>query len=222
MTIKRSNLFIGIALVLLLGTLFGFYITNEGGLKRVFSISSSVYVTQDKTLGEKYQQAESTRLQWSELIPENEKAVLQKYQQSSPQTVTDFTNQILQSLQASTDEAYKSAMQSTNTVGDFNGKLVSIAAYIVPLDFDEQQNPRDIFIVPYFGACIHFPPPPPNQMIFARLDSSFENFDYTQAYFLTGVIQEQMFDDQLGTAAYALEVLKIRPYLSEPDDFRQH
>ena len=54
-------------------------------------------------------------------------------------------------------------------VEKLNGKRVAITGYLLPLEFSGPGTPqgvREFFLVPYVGACIHVPPPPPNQMIF--------------------------------------------------------
>ena len=45
---------------------------------------------------------------------------------------------------------------------DLNEKEVRIPGFIVPVDFEQQQTITRFLLVPYFGACIHEPPPPPN------------------------------------------------------------
>ena len=52
-------------------------------------------------------------------------------------------------------------------VSTFNGKQVRIAGFVVPLVFD-QTEVNEFLLVPFVGACIHVPPPPPNQMILVR------------------------------------------------------
>ena len=42
--------------------------------------------------------------------------------------------------------------------------MVRIAAFIVPLE-DNMQESDEFLLVPYFGACIHTPPPPANQIV---------------------------------------------------------
>ena len=59
-------------------------------------------------------------------------------------------------------------------------------------------------------------------MIFARLDGTMKDFDMTQAYTIVGVMSRQLFEDELGTAAYSLRVISIQPYFDDPDDFRRH
>ncbi len=50
-----------------------------------------------------------------------------------------------------------------------NGKKIKIPGYIAPLEVDEQQGiVKEFLLVPYFGACIHVPPPPLNQTILVK------------------------------------------------------
>lgn len=189
-------------------------------IKQLFYIKTNVFQPNETVLIIKDEPLH--RLQWSDLIPENEKTTLQKYQRPSPQTALEFGDQILLSIESSTDLAYQSALQSFNTVTNFDEQYVSISGFVVPLDFTKDKTPSNIFIVPYFGACTHFPAPPPNQMIFAPLNGSFNDFDITQAYTVKGILRQEIFEDQLGSSAYTLAVTSIEPYYGEPDDFRQH
>ncbi len=48
------------------------------------------------------------------------------------------------------------------------GSRVKVPGYIVPLDDDANQL-TEFLLVPYAGACVHTPPPPPNQMIYVKM-----------------------------------------------------
>ncbi len=68
-----------------------------------------------------------------------------------------------------------------------NGKLVRIPGYLLPLEFSGKQV-TEFLLVPWVGACIHTPPPPPNQIVHVKSDKPFEmngNFD---AVWVTGRI----------------------------------
>ncbi len=156
---------------------------------------------------------------WRDLLPDNEKQQLIRYQTPSSE---DLSGQVLRSIQASTDDEYQAALYSTNVVNDFVGNAVSISGFIVPIDVNEDRKVKNFFVVPYFGACLHFPPPPPNQMLFVQLPDGFMQGSIEQAYTLAGTLQQGLFEDPLGTSAYILEVQGIWSYSGEPDDFRSH
>ncbi|WP_271003949.1 DUF3299 domain-containing protein, partial [Listeria seeligeri] len=64
----------------------------------------------------------------------------------------------------------RSAWDEAPTVSSFAGHDVRIMGYVVPLE-SGPSGIREFLLVPYFGACIHTPPPPANQIIFVRLES---------------------------------------------------
>lgn len=49
-------------------------------------------------------------------------------------------------------------------VETYAGQRIKIAGYVVPLEATRDAE-REFLLVPYFGACIHTPPPPANQII---------------------------------------------------------
>jgi hypothetical protein len=208
---------------LLLGAATGFaYVQYQPTLAQWFLFKPKPYQTDETSLQTNFQALNPIKLQWSQLLPDNEKFILEKYQQRQASSSREFSDNIALSLQASTDNEYSAAMVSTNSVDIFDNKAVSIAGYIVPIDYVGDRSLSNIFIVPYFGACLHFSPPPPNQMIFAQLGAGFTDFDITQAYRLDGIFRRDLFEDPLGTSAYILEVVSIEPYYDNPDNFRRH
>ena len=44
------------------------------------------------------------------------------------------------------------------------GQVVRIPGFVVPLE-DSKEGLKEFLLVPYFGACIHSPPPPANQIV---------------------------------------------------------
>ncbi len=65
---------------------------------------------------------------------------------------------------------------------DLNDKVIRLAGYLLPLEFSDQ-GVRDFLLVPYLGACIHVPPPPPNQIVLVQLAKKFQVTDlFTPAW----------------------------------------
>ena len=79
----------------------------------------------------------------------------------------------LSSLQDSSDEAMKAMITIRKKLDEAPivraqlNKKVRIPGYAVPLD-TERSETREFLLVPYFGACIHTPPPPANQIVLVR------------------------------------------------------
>ena len=63
---------------------------------------------------------------------------------------------------------------ATATRPEVLGKKVRIPGYLLPLDVKDGAI-TEFLLVPTIGACIHTPPPPPNQMVFVRYETGFAN-----------------------------------------------
>jgi len=66
-------------------------------------------------------------------------------------------------------EKMKLALNSAPINPAMNGKKVKIPGFISPLETDEKKGTvTEFLLVPYFGACIHVPPPPVNQTVLVK------------------------------------------------------
>jgi len=68
---------------------------------------------------------------------------------------------------------------------DLNGKTVRIAGYLLPLEIDETKV-TEFLLVPWVGACIHTPPPPPNQIVYVKMSKPLNNVDLFIPITVTG------------------------------------
>ncbi len=98
------------------------------------------------------------------------------------------------------------------TVEELDNTRVKIPGFVVPLDFNAQNEYTEFLIVPYFGACLHTPPPPPNQIIFAKSKKPTKVDDIYVAYWFEGVLKTQRNDTALADAAYELELAGMSDY----------
>lgn len=177
------------------------------------------YITTDQELLRSVEGNSFDTIGWSQLLPDNERQLLTYY---LPDETLDFTEQIRRSIEASSSEEYKSAAYSTNIVEPLLDNRVTISGFIVPIELGEGRKVQSFFLVPYFGACIHYPPPPPNQMIYVSTPQNFPLPDMHQAYTLSGVLRGGLYEDLLGTSAYQLDLVSVAIFQGTPDDFRQH
>lgn len=104
-------------------------------------------------------------------------------------------------------------------VGELDGQLVRLPGYALPLEFTGSQM-KEFLLVPYVGACIHVPPPPPNQIVFVRLDGGFTAKDLYTPVWITGRMTVNRSSKALSLTdgqanvdtAYALEGIRVEPY----------
>lgn len=180
---------------------------------------TTLYTTTNQSLIDNFSRSQTYRLSWEELIPESEKALLKRYQLP---TSEDVSEQIFLALQANYDDEYRSALISTNVAEETIGRSVAISGFIVPLEVHEDRSIKSFFLVPYYGACIHYPPPPPNQIIYVQLEGSFTHHNMQTAFTVEGILNKGIFEDPMGTSAYLLDAVNITSFSGQPDDFRQH
>ncbi len=76
------------------------------------------------------------------------------------------------------------------------GQAIRLAGYLLPLEFSETGT-KDFLLVPYVGACIHVPPPPPNQIVIVRLAKSFTVKDLFTPVWVTGRLQTKLQEQSL-------------------------
>jgi hypothetical protein len=66
--------------------------------------------------------------------------------------------------------------------------------------------------VPYFGACIHVPPPPANQIVYVTAPKGIALDSIYEAYWITGTMKMQNKSTRLGAAAYSLIADNVEIY----------
>ena len=115
-------------------------------------------------------------------------------------------------IASANDDRYQKALMSTRIIPDMDGQDIKIPGFIVPLEFDEEQIVTQFFLVPFFGACLHEPPPPPNQIIFIHYPQGIKIESLYDPIWVTGNLTASLVENDMATAAYTLEVNSIEDY----------
>ena len=144
---------------------------------------------------------------WEDLMPEGEEERLAQMYQSQMAT-------LYSSAPIAEGSAADTSVQigTFNTVDALNGVKVRIPGYTVPFEYGSKAEITEFLLVPYFGACIHSPPPPPNQTIFVRTDTPIKLKDLAQAVWIEGTMLTQTQNSDLADAAYTIEMTGIEKY----------
>lgn len=146
---------------------------------------------------------------WLELMPKSDQKALEampEIDHNSPEASGTFTEK--GGLKQS--QGLPAVMYSAKTVASMNGKHIRIGGYPVPLETDAKGRSTLFFLVPYPGACIHVPPPPPNQLVLVRYPEGLELDDIYTPLWVTGTLKIEKVDNDLASAAYALDAEKAR------------
>jgi uncharacterized protein len=111
-------------------------------------------------------------------------------------------------------ESGPAAMQTGSAAvnPDIEGLTLRIPGFIVPLDENAQGLVTEFFLVPYYGACIHVPPPPPNQMVYVKPAKPVLVKDTFNAYWITGIMHVQVRSNHIASSSYLMKVEKVEVY----------
>jgi hypothetical protein len=82
---------------------------------------------------------------------------------------------------------------------------------VVPLDF-EATNVKEFLLVPFVGACIHVPPPPPNQIVYVKAEKGLDIAGSFDPVAVTGVISTETAFTGLADAGYTITADEIEPW----------
>ena len=106
-------------------------------------------------------------------------------------------------------------------VKELDGQLVRMPGYLLPLEVSSAKV-TEFLLVPYVGACIHVPPPPPNQIIYVKAaqDNGYDSKKIFEPVWVTGVISVKSMSKELylvdGSSGidigYGMQADKIEPY----------
>lgn len=95
-----------------------------------------------------------------------------------------------------------------------SGQSVRLPGFVVPLESDGRTI-REFLLVPYFGACVHVPPPPANQLIHVIAEQPIPAGMNMTPVWVDGVMQVGRIESELGNAGYQLRAVKIVEYEEE-------
>ncbi len=100
-----------------------------------------------------------------------------------------------------------------------NGKQVRIPGFVTPLD-EHKGMVKEFLLVPYFGSCIHSPPPPVNQTILVKPleGKSISLEEIYEPVWVTGLMKVEFSNTDLAQAGYLIESAQLEIYQEEEAD----
>jgi hypothetical protein len=144
--------------------------------------------------------AAPVELDWDELLPKDART---RFAAGPPPPVHDYLGEGGLAAQQPMDFSVNK---------ELDGQNVKLPGFIVPLDIGKDGLVAEFFLVPYFGACIHVPPPPPNQIVYVRMSKGIALESIYEAYWITGRMKLQNKTTRLGASAYHLVGDKVEIY----------
>lgn len=93
-----------------------------------------------------------------------------------------------------------------------DGAYIRMPGFILPLEF-ASDGVDTFLLVPYVGACIHVPPPPPNQLVFVDARTPWPNDQLWEAVWVTGEIRTELLTTEMAESGYALSADHMEVYV---------
>ena len=122
-------------------------------------------------------------------------------------------------LSIANDIKKKRIKKATAVVPELDGQRVKLPGYLLPLEFEEKKV-TEFLLVPWFGACIHTPPPPPNQIVLVTVEEGYDSQEQFAPVWVWGEMQVKsaqknlyLVDGESGIdTGYTLVAEKVTPY----------
>lgn len=140
-------------------------------------------------------------LRWDELVPKGWSPI-DEYRKAHPMLEGDSPEGM---------QAMREIWDNAPTLKTLDGQAVKLPGYVVPLDA-VQDAMREFLLVPYFGACIHSPPPPANQIVHVVPTAPAKGLRAMEVVWVKGVMQARRGDSVMGASGYRIEKASIEPY----------
>lgn len=147
-------------------------------------------------------------LAWEDLLPEGEEERLAAMYQQQMMELYATGGNIAEGSSADAMVQFG----TFNTVKELDGQKIRLPGYTVPFEYGSDAKLSEFLLVPYFGACIHAPPPPPNQTIMVRTEKPIGLRDLAQAVWVEGTISIEIAESELADAAYVITLDELSEY----------
>ncbi len=157
-------------------------------------------------------------LEWTDLLPEEDLKKMEQLPEINHEGGEAPSSGVLNQAFGNQDPAaaaWNEVLMSANVKAELNNQKVKVPGFIVPVEYDAEQNVTAFFLVPYFGACIHVPPPPPNQIIFVTNKQKIKGDMIYSPFWISGTLTTEAMSHDLAKSAYSMKADKIEEYTYE-------
>jgi hypothetical protein len=145
---------------------------------------------------------------WEALVPKDWDPMKQ-FRQSNFSIMNDGDPRATEML-----KRMREAWDHAPTNNEMDGVAVRIPGYLVPLD-ESKAGLKEFLLVPYFGACIHTPPPPANQIILVQPQKPTQGFRSMDTVWVSGTLKTLHSDSHMGASGYRLESALVEAYIGK-------
>ena len=105
----------------------------------------------------------------------------------------------------------KKLWEDAPVVKTFTGQRVRLPGFAIPLESDTS-TAKSFILVPYYGACIHVPPPPSNQIVLVNAPDGAKIKEAFETVMVEGTLKAEAARTDVAHAGYTLTAIKVEPY----------
>lgn len=174
-------------------------------MKRVLMLLSTLVLLAAAPLASAGSAEAPIELGWKDLIPKGQMTAVEEFLRQSLGENSDGM------LGMVPHGSISNPQSAAKLVTEYDGKTVKLPGYVVPLDYDGEGS-KTFLLVPFVGACVHVPPPPPNQIVLVEADEAYPLKDYFEAVIVTGPFNRFQSETELAEVGYRIEGRKVEPY----------
>jgi len=147
-------------------------------------------------------------LKWEELVPKNWDPT-KRYRNLSLEALRDNDPRAIQML-----DEMRAVWDNAPVNVALDGTAARLSGFVVPLD-NTQGGIREFLLVPYFGACIHTPPPPANQIVHVIAADTVKGLHAMDTVRVSGLLKAARFSSaDMGVSGYEIKSASVEPFVS--------
>ncbi|MGJ7603009.1 DUF3299 domain-containing protein [Variovorax sp. LT1R20] len=151
--------------------------------------------------------AAAPELKWDELIPKSWDPT-KRYRNISLEALRDNDPRAIQML-----DEMRAVWDNAPVNVALDGTAAKLAGFVVPLD-STQDGIREFLLVPYFGACIHTPPPPANQIVHVIADQAFKGLHAMDTVKVSGILKAARYASaDMGVSGYEIKSAAVERFV---------
>ncbi|WP_100643521.1 DUF3299 domain-containing protein [Alteromonas facilis] len=109
------------------------------------------------------------------------------------------------------DGSMAQTMPNAPVIQALNGQTVKLPGFIVPLEGTADIT-TEFLLVPYFGACIHVPPPPSNQIVYVKFSEGVPIDNLYDAVWVSGTLSTDGWHGDIASVGYTLAGAAVEPF----------
>ena len=143
---------------------------------------------------------------WDDLVPKEWDPLKRFRNAADPSMMNDSNPRVLEMMRE-----MREAWDNAPTNAKMDGVAVKLPGYVVPLE-EVKGELTEFLLVPYFGACIHTPPPPANQIVHVVASKPLKGLRMMDAIWASGTLRTQRENSVMGMSGYHLEGAVLERY----------